>query len=908
LSYLGYPRITFAGKFQADPSTVNNSPANFDDAAFLARYQDPGAADGGWNPRGTGAWRLRGCKVTGVRAADAGTASEPMGALTAANDRVSAKLVDLDPAQQQVSMVFGLGLVLRLPDGTEGFEGDFVPSPFSDIWLRCPAAPAGFMQGASAVYQSVIDVSRWGGGNGSPILRQLRDATAEEKLSIKFMVDGFDPVRTSPTFTWGRIVGSIGPYTAGEPHHFVAARVLAPLPGASGGPAPCVIDEEGATVTLDLGNSLATTVPGGALADAGALRLIAKPAGGEPTVLGTLGPGAPFYDAFYTSQAGILVARLTPSQIAAASDAPLALIDATGAVRLAEDLAGRYLRADEFVFRMSPGDKVPVTVHATSFGRPAAGVTVTTRRDASQLGPPRAGVPESALTFPDSVATGTDGRAEIELTASDPGNPRGFIDGQVYGVAYGWDGDEAPAQGNELSLLVWDAYPPPEAPTWVADVQPILQQYANLYPIMRDVVDLADYADVALAHNRALSLAMGLPETDPNYMPVTRDLSPAKRNMILNWLKEPEPPVFRINDVESLRQVLQLAVELEHATIPPYLCALFSIVPGQNQEVADLIKSVVMQEMLHMALACNLLNAVGGSPSIARGAFVPKFPGHLPGGVRPHLTVSLRKCSIEQVRDVFMAIEEPSKPLHVPKDVPSYVDMTGIEVDPSGNVIDKGRAADAAEQLAAHLTGVEHEPLTIGWFYQQIGKAIVELGDEIFTGSPALQMTPEIYTGAPGNVYAITGTTDALLALQEIERQGEGTPGTDPTDGPRHELAHYFRFKEIVEGRRMIETSPGVWEFAGPTIEFDPAGVLPMADNPDTGSLPAGSQVRSAATLCDRTYGDLLRALHRTFNGSPETLGPAVGLMFSLEVQARELMTMQISADAGNAGPAFQPL
>jgi hypothetical protein len=907
VSYLGYPRVNFAGVFQADVSTVNNTFANFDDERFIGRFQRPGGR-GRWNPRGTGAWRVRDCKVTSVLSADGRPAGDPAtsAVVAQANDRVSAKLVDLDPAQQQVSTVFGLRLALRFPDGREGFAGAFKPAPFTDLWARCPASPG--MAGFSASYQSVIDVEEWGDGSLSAVLQELREATVEEKLSIKFNVDGFDPDSTSPTFTWGRIVGSIGPYAAGEPDHFVAARLLAPV-GPGPAPASCRIDEGTAVLSLDLGNSLQTEVAGKSLIDAEVLRLVAKPVGGEPVLLASTSSGQAFYDSFYKSQAAILGAQLNPAQLEAARQNPLALLDVSGAVVLAEDPAGRYLRADEFVFRMSPGDTAPVSIYATSFGQFTAGVQITTRYDTSELGPPPAGVPESGLTFPQSATTGPDGRAQLELTASDPGNPRRFIDGQVYGVAYGWGGDESVTQGHKLNALVWSAYAAPEEPTWVADVQPILQQYANLYPIMRDVVDLSNYADVARRHRRSLVLAMDLPVTDPNYMPVTRDLSPAKRDMIVAWLKRrPRPPIFRIEDVEGLRQVLQLAIELEHATIPPYLCALFSIVPGQNQEVAELIKSVVMQEMLHMALVCNLLNGVGGHPRIGSPSFAPRFPGHLPGGVRPDLTVSLRKCSIAQVRDVFMSIEAPNTPLRVPDGVPSYVDMHGIEVDAAGDVTDGARAAKVAKQLELHFTHVEHEPLTIGWFYKQIGKAVVELDDDIFTGDPSLQMTPEIYSGAPGNLYTIGDTTHALLALQEIERQGEGTPGTDPTAGPRNELAHYYRFKEIVEGRRMIEKNPGEWVFEGPEIPFDPAGVLPMIDDPDTGSLPADSRVRSAAELCDRAYGDLLRSLHATFNGSPERLGQSIGLMFSLEVQARELMTMQIAADApATAGPSFQP-
>jgi hypothetical protein len=907
VSYLAFPRITFAGRFQADVSTVNNDEKNFDDAAFVARFQQPNQRS--WNPRGTGSWRLRDCRVTGVLSRDGMPTADPVlsALLTQADDRVSAKLVDLDPFQQQVSMVFGLRLALHLGVGAGlGFAGDFGEIAFSDIWQRCPSARG--IPAFGAFYQSVIAVDDWGDEPASEILSQLRQATTDDMLSIKFNVDGFDPQSTSPTFTWGRIVGSIGPYLAGEPQHFVAARYL-----KQGGPfttgAPCRIDDATSTLSLDLGNSLQTQAPGKALIDAGVLRLVAQPGGGQPdVVLATTSAGEANYEHLYTQRAGIVSVQLTAAQLDVARKSPLALLDATGTVVLVEDGSGRYLRADQFVFRMSPGDTDPVTLHAMSFGQPASNVSVTLSYDPSQL-QDGAGTPHSALTFPDTVTTDSDGRAVVELTASAPGNPRGYIDGQVYGVSYGWAGDTSVAHDNVINALVFDAYEASEQPTWIADVQPILQQYANLYPAMRDVVDLSDYADVAQKHWRALDYAMGLTTTDPNYMPVTRDLSPAKSKMIRGWLaQQPNPPVFRIDSVESLRQILQVAVALEHATIPPYLTALFSIKLGENQEVAELISSVVMQEMLHIALVCNLLNAVGGHPDISSPAFVPKYPGHLPGGVRPDLIVSLRKCSIEQVRDVFMAIELPSEPLRIPDGVPAYVDMTGIDVDARGLVTDERRATAVGDDIAAHYMGVEHEPLTIGWFYQQIGKAIVELGDDIYTGAPDLQLTPEIYTGAPGLLYVIHDRTHALLALQEIERQGEGTPGTDPTDGPRHELAHYYRFQEIVEGRRLIEKSPGNWVFEGPEIAFDPAGVLPVADDPDSGSLPPASAVRSAAELCDSAYGALLRALHETFNGQPDRLAPAVGLMFSLEVQARELMTMQIRPPApATAGPSFQP-
>lgn len=82
--------------------------------------------------------------------------------------------------------------------------------------------------------------------------------------------------------------------------------------------------------------------------------------------------------------------------------------------------------------------------------------------------------------------------------------------------------------------------------------------------------------------------------------------------------------------VEGLHRALQNAIELEHATIPPYLYALYSLKPGVNLEIAGLIKSVVLEEMPHMALDCNILNAIKGTPKIDEPCFLPKYPGHLP--------------------------------------------------------------------------------------------------------------------------------------------------------------------------------------------------------------------------------------------------------------------------------------
>ncbi|MDT4929349.1 MAG: hypothetical protein QOD36_66 [Mycobacterium sp.] len=111
------------------------------------------------------------------------------------------------------------------------------------------------------------------------------------------------------------------------------------------------------------------------------------------------------------------------------------------------------------------------------------------------------------------------------------------------------------------------------------------------------------------------------------------------------------------HDLSWLRKALQAAVELELSTIPPYLFAMWSI-DATVSPVTDLILNIVLEEMGHMGLACNMLTAVGGAPDINTPTAVPTYPGSLPGGVHPGLTVGLAPLSHE-VLETFMEIELP---------------------------------------------------------------------------------------------------------------------------------------------------------------------------------------------------------------------------------------------------------
>jgi hypothetical protein len=326
-----------------------------------------------------------------------------------------------------------------------------------------------------------------------------------------------------------------------------------------------------------------------------------------------------------------------------------------------------------------------------------------------------------------------------------------------------------------------------------------------------------------------------------------------------------------LDSTAGLQTLLQQAIELEHATIPTYLYSLYSL-GDSNPDIQGVVLSVVMEEMLHFALACNILNAIGGAPAIDTPHFIPAYPGHLPGGVDSGLVVHLRRFSLQHVHDTFMAIEEPEHPLNFPA-------------------------------AAAAAPGV-----TIGQFYEGIKQAIVKAGEGIFTGDPARQVT----SGFPAvELFKVTDVASAARAIELIREQGEGTP-TSPLD-PEKDYAHYYRFAEIWHGRylrQVPDPPPGTpddekYRYDGPPLPFDASSVLPVIDDPRSAAYPEDTQAHYLNDNFNYTYTNLLRALHLTFNGQPERLDSAIAVMHSLRELAMEMMTVPFSGGI-NAGPSFE--
>jgi hypothetical protein len=335
-------------------------------------------------------------------------------------------------------------------------------------------------------------------------------------------------------------------------------------------------------------------------------------------------------------------------------------------------------------------------------------------------------------------------------------------------------------------------------------------------------------------------------------------------------------PEYRIKNILQLQTLLQEAVELEHFTIPPYLCALYSIQEGTNQEAVRIIRSVVMEEMLHMVLAANLLNAIGGRPSINHPQFIPRYPAKLPV-IDEDFVVNLGPFSKAAI-NTFVKIERPGPPKGQPRGCSCISDFH-----------------------------------TIGQFYEAIELGLRELSatENIFTGDPSRQITPEHYYGAGGRVNLVTDLASALVALKEIVGQGEGVhhtvwTGDDEIGGDMAEVAHYFRFKEILAGRRYR---------AGDTVHSEPSGerfqvcwdkTYSMTQNPKVANYAEGSELRNMAETFNRTYMSLLNELHAATNGEPSRLMRSVATMYQLKYKAIELMKIPTASGDRTAGPSFE--
>ena len=326
------------------------------------------------------------------------------------------------------------------------------------------------------------------------------------------------------------------------------------------------------------------------------------------------------------------------------------------------------------------------------------------------------------------------------------------------------------------------------------------------------------------------------------------------------------------DSVEEVREMLAGAVQLELSTIPPYLTAQFSVMPGQNQESRALVQSVVVEEMLHMTLAANALIAIGGNPDIVAAGRSLQYPGPLPMCVDEGLIVTLKSLSRLQAREVFMAVERPDTDAVLPGETaPEVADNASYESigDFYMAILDQlERLVAAGVPCFAHPR-LEQQVDVSTWFPREV------------TGHPQ------------GKVYDISS---ARAAIMTIVRQGEGLQIQDdkinPKEDPLGGYAHYFKFGEIYYGKRLVRDPASVsgWSYSGEPVPLDETGVYPLLPNAALSDYAKGSGAEISGAQFYQAYQNLLMALNRTFNGEPNQLDAALGIMYELKLVAQKVM------------------
>lgn len=329
---------------------------------------------------------------------------------------------------------------------------------------------------------------------------------------------------------------------------------------------------------------------------------------------------------------------------------------------------------------------------------------------------------------------------------------------------------------------------------------------------------------------------------------------------------------LKIQDINELRKHLQVALEIEHATIPPYLVAMYSIKPGTNQEVCELLRTIVTEEMLHMILVANVLNAIGGKPELDNMRFIPNYPVELPinnGG--ESLILELRKFSPEAL-DVFLAIERTPDNVEIRNQVPRN---------------------DNYNSLAE--------------FYHTIKLALIYFAntypysESLFNGKGNYQILPDDYYNAGGEVIKVYDLETALQALDLVIEQSHNDLGK--SSSLEEDLSHYHRFYKIRNECYYLDKG---FESQN-TFKVDWNTVYNMIPNPKMLDYASNDAVSTKSYEFNKTYTQLIKLLHRSFNGERHLLKFAVNKMFLIKEQAIELLKNPISNNSCyNAGPTFE--
>ncbi len=347
----------------------------------------------------------------------------------------------------------------------------------------------------------------------------------------------------------------------------------------------------------------------------------------------------------------------------------------------------------------------------------------------------------------------------------------------------------------------------------------------------------------------------------------------------MTLLKDHLTVAREVRDMNWIKTALQAAIELEHSTLPLYLSGMFSL-ETQNYTTYNLIRSVVMEEMVHMSIACNILASIGGTPEIKN--INPGFPRYgLPGGAEPDIHAVVAKLTLKQLKN-YLRVEMPDFLLPDEYREESYPTIGSLYT----------AIKDAVKQNEEEIRAA----MKAGGKSNQVGD---DIGFTTMTYVEGEDPLPQIYAG-----------------IEEILEQGEGATSRTMHAGPasQGEPSHYTRFAEVYYGHRF-ELPEGDQEitreneadfFKGYAVPFpEVVNVLMVPKDGYEAILrldPDGDAVRKNIEAFDATYTQIMNDLEIMWNGPQDTewptFGKAVGSMTELRVlSCFNIMRSEIPTD-----------
>jgi len=327
---------------------------------------------------------------------------------------------------------------------------------------------------------------------------------------------------------------------------------------------------------------------------------------------------------------------------------------------------------------------------------------------------------------------------------------------------------------------------------------------------------------------------------------------------------------------KALREKLHTAIELEHSTIPPYLYAYWSVKDDTSEAAMSLLE-VAKEEMNHMAMACNIMNAVGGYVNCANPNFIPSYPTELPGHSETvsSMKIGLHKLSKESIVG-FLYIELPRDP--------------NDDRDPQDGWT------------------------TIADFYLDILADIDELDDEDF--NHGRQLNPTDSPDASGILIPVQNKRDAKLCIAEIIEQGEGFSRAEELSFSESDSLepHYYRFLDIYKsmgGYGEVDlddfnTEELIAKVDDTQYQEFMKGIHKLISNPGKSDFDAPLYDKENLKF-NSLYSYMLDNMHTHKEKRHPDMSAAIQTMFSLGRHAVAMRSIHLG-DGQLGGPSFEYL